>query len=62
MGHAPSVFSEPVNQATTWLREISAVMGGWMPDDYALQALRAALLAPLLAGPDDLHRTPEVEP
>jgi uncharacterized protein (DUF2267 family) len=39
------LFSESVGQAQTWLREINEEMGGWMTDDYALQALRASLHA-----------------
>jgi uncharacterized protein (DUF2267 family) len=43
MQNAPNVFGETVTHAQSWLREISAELGGWMTDDYALQALRAAL-------------------
>jgi uncharacterized protein (DUF2267 family) len=41
--NAPNVFGEPIAQAHTWLHEINAELGGWMSDDYALQALRAGL-------------------
>ncbi|MGH7659785.1 MAG: DUF2267 domain-containing protein [Vulcanimicrobiaceae bacterium] len=45
MQQAPNVLGESVQQATTWLREISDELGGWMPDDYSLVALRSALHA-----------------
>jgi uncharacterized protein (DUF2267 family) len=37
------LFAETLAQMQTWLHEIRDEMGGWMSDDYALQALRAAL-------------------
>jgi uncharacterized protein (DUF2267 family) len=43
--HNQHLFDETVSQTKKWLREISAEMGGWMSDDYALQSLRAALHA-----------------
>jgi uncharacterized protein (DUF2267 family) len=45
MERGPNVLGEPVQQATTWLREISDELGGWMPDDYSLAAMRSALHA-----------------
>lgn len=39
------VFAESAAQGQRWLHEISEAMGGWMGDDYALQALRSALHA-----------------
>jgi uncharacterized protein (DUF2267 family) len=45
MQNTPHLFGETVGQTHTWLRQINDEMGGWMPDDYALQALRAGLHA-----------------
>lgn len=43
MQNASHVFAEPVANAQTWLHQIRDELGGWMTDDYSLQALRAAL-------------------
>lgn len=40
---ASDVLAESVGQVHGWLRDINEAMGGWMSDDYALQAMRAAL-------------------
>ena len=45
MQNTPHLFGETVSQTQTWLHQISTELGGWMTDDYALQALRAAMHA-----------------
>ena len=45
MQNTPHLFGETFAQTQTWLHQIREELGGWMPDDYALQSLRAALHA-----------------
>lgn len=45
MQNSSHIFDESVGQTLRWLHEISAEMGGWMTNDYALQSLRAAMHA-----------------